>query len=137
MTEQTTEQQLEMIGKQAEELEKTPEQAEAEAEQQSQELATIAESEAVAGMMTGVLETVLKLIYPFVEIADDTRQQAQAVLAPLLEKYGVSMGGRWAAELNAVSFFGFAGFGIYQQIQHHKFEQEKAKNGEKREHIAA
>lgn len=138
MTEQSTEQQLEMIGKQAEELEKTHEQVEAEEAQKSQELAEVAESEAAAAMMTGVLETLLKLLYPFVEVDNDTRQQAAAVLAPLFEKYGLSLGGRWAPEINAMSFFGMAGFGIYQQVAHHNAQQkEAAKNGEKSEQLAA
>lgn len=138
MTEQSTEQQLDMIGTKAEELEKTPEQAEQEQQAEEQAAAVVDESKAVAGMFTGVIETVLKLVYPMVEIDEQTREQASEVLAPVVEKYGVSMGGRWAAEINAVTFFGFAGLGVYQQIKAaNEAEKEKLKNGSEREHRAA
>lgn len=132
---QSTDELLNSLESQAAELETTPEQ-QAEAEQaENQQLAEIAESEAAAGMMTGVIETALKFIYPFVEITNEMREQAQAVLAPLIEKYGVSYGGRWAAEINALSFFGMTGFGIYQQIQFHK-AQEAVKSQQSQESTA-
>ena len=137
MTEQTTEQLLTGIETEAKELETTPEQQAEQAQAEQQAVTEKQEAEAAAGMLTGVLETVLKLIYPYVDIDNATRDGARGALAPVLEKYGVSMGGRWATELNAVAFFGMAGFGVYQQIAAHKAEEAKKKDGEKSEHLSA
>ncbi len=137
MTEQlTTDQILDGLEAEAVELETTPEQQAETEKAQSQAVQQAQESEAAAGMFTGAMEALLKLLYPYVEVDAGTRSGATAVLIPIFEKYGVSLGGKWAAEINAVTFFGMAGFGIYQQIKVHKAE-EAANDGKEPKHVAA
>lgn len=129
---------LEQLGQKAADMEKTDDQREAET---AQEVAKADEAQMTADMVAGTLEAVLTMLFPVVDIHDQTRRQCAEVLKPLIEKYGVEIGGRWAAEMNAIAFFGMTGFGIYNQIQAAKAAEKRkaqgAANGAQSESIAA
>lgn len=116
-------------------LEETPV-SKAEAEAAAEMAKTEADSaKATAHGSMAVITMVLKTLMPYLEI--DPKQSAEVAdaVAPVLEKYGLHLGGMWDKELTAITAIGTFGFVVYSQVKTHQEEAEAKKkalnNGQK------
>ncbi len=133
--------ELDRLSVEAEAAEETPiSKAEvAHAEQLAQEEEIGAQQ--AAAMLVGAISVGVGIVAPYVDIPKKQQENVVESVAPLLQKYGIHLGGAWAVEIQAaLALAGLAG-GIYAQIRKHEHDKaqndEGANDGSKREPEAA
>ena len=117
--------ELDRLKMQAEAAEETPvtkAESEAAAEQAADEKAGAV---AAAHGAMAVVTMVLKTMCPYLVIDPKQTAEVADAVAPVLEKYGLHLGGAWNKELTAVSAVGTFGFIIYGQMKAHALEQQQ------------
>lgn len=83
-----------------------------------------------AGKIVDLIAWAVEKIFPVLGYREETKKEAAAKLAPLMEKYNITdtVLGKWGAEIEAGMFFGGL---VYASIQAVKTAKETAKEPEK------
>lgn len=117
---------------------------EEEAQAQEKEEALDQAAAAGAAFITGMLETGVKTVYPFVQYEEGQRQMARERLTPLCKKYGGEMPEwliPWKEEIMAAQFFAQVGLMTYLQVKAHKAQEaandEGGEDGQESKHGVA
>ena len=77
--------------------------------------------EADASFVVNLVADAAQAIWaPVLSYGEDLRAEAVARLAPVLEKYDISIGGDWEAEIRAGMFFGSVIFASITAVRAHK-----------------